>query len=121
MNKVSIDKFYINESCDAGYSPFTILLDDTDQLNSIADDIQKEKWELPLFDTSGEYDPDDWYDFFLECDLDGVHGMYFQYGNCPDYCDSIELDDESKRKAYEAVLKFFGGIDGYKEYIEIYG
>ena len=43
MNKVSIDKFYINESCDAGYSPFTILLDDTDQLNSIADDIQKEK------------------------------------------------------------------------------
>lgn len=115
--------FYINETCNRGYSPYDILLDDTDELNEIADKIQKAKGKLPLFnyEEDEEYDGESWYNFFLTCDEDGVSSMYFEYGDGAEYCDEIPLTEKDKKDAFDAVLKFFGGIDEYKEYIKIYG
>lgn len=113
-------EFYIDDSAKDGYSPYNILLVDTNELNTIADAIQKEKGELPLFDYTQDYDADDWYNFFLECNADGVSGMYFTYGAGDEYADAIELNEEDKRKAFEAVLEFFGGLNGYKNYINEY-
>jgi len=89
-------------------------------MNQIADEIQKRKGRLPLFDDSGEYDDEDWYNFYLECDLDGVFGMYFTYGISERGGNEIELSNEDKAKAFEAVLEAFGGYEKYKKYIEMY-
>ena len=109
--------FYINETADMGYSAYCILLDDTNELNAIADNIQKAKGKLPLFDDSGKYDPNDWYNFYLRCDTEGVKGMYFEYGLDMEFGDNIPMTDEDKAEAFKAVLDFFDGIDGYKDYI----
>ena len=113
-------KFIINETADMGYSPYTILLDDTKQMNEIADIIQKQKGELPLFDDSAEYNADDWYNFYLDCDVDGVKKMWFEYGMGGDYCDEIELTEIEKVVAFETVCDFFGGLERYRDYIEEY-
>lgn len=113
-------KFYIDETADMGYSPYDILLDDTNELNTIADRIQKAKGKLPLFDYSGECDTEDWYNFYLMCDEDGVIGLYFTYGLDGSIGDDIEITEEDKVNAFKAVCDFFGGIDGYKEYINKY-
>ena len=110
--------FYINETADMGYSPYNIMVDDTRELCDMADNIQKAKGTLPLFDDSGDYNPDDWYNFYLRCDVSGVSGMYFEYGIGDIYGDEIPMTDEDKAEAFRAVLNFFGGIGGYKEYIE---
>lgn len=114
-------KFYINETANMGYSPYDILLDDTNELNTIADRIQKAKGKLPLFDYSGEYDDEDWYNFYLECDENGVKGLYFVYGLDTSEGDNIKITEEDKADAFKAVCNFFGGIEEYKKYIEIYG
>lgn len=113
-------KFFIDETSDMGYSPYNILLDETQTMNELADKIQKAKGNLPLFDDSGDYDPDDWYNFYLECDEDGVKCMYFEYGISSEYCDEIELTEEEKQEAFEQVIKFFGSKDEYRKYIENY-
>ena len=112
--------FYVNETANMGYSPYCILLDDTKELNAIADKIQKAKGKLPLFDYSGEYDAKEWYNFYLECDADGVSGMHFEYGSGGEYCDTIPMTDEDKVNAFKAVLDFFGGLGAYKNYINMY-
>ena len=111
-------EFYISEDAADGYSPYHILLDDTKILNAIADEKQKAKGKLPLFDDSGEYDPNDWYDFFLQCDITGVKRLYYQYGMSGEYGDEILLSEREKKKAFRKVLDFFGGMKGYKEYIK---
>lgn len=114
--------FYVNETANDGYSPYRVLLDDTKELNAIADKIQKAKGELPLFnyEDGEEYNGESWYDFFLICDTDGVDRLEFEYGDGMEYCDDIPLTEQDKRDAFDAVLKFFGGIKGYKEYIDRY-
>ena len=109
--------FLINETSADGYSPYEILLDDTPELNSIADCIQRKKGNLPLFDDSGEYDDQNWYDFYLRCNLDQVNGMYFEYGISGEYCDEIPMTDKEREEAYAKVLDFFGGYGEYKRYI----
>ena len=113
--------FYINETANCGYSPYRILLDDTTELNAIADKQQKAKGKLPLFDYSGEYDGDDWYDFFLLCDSHGVDNLVYEYGAGMEPAGEIELSEQDKTDAFKAVCDFFGGIEGYKEYIKEYG
>lgn len=113
-------KFYIDETADMGYSPYDILLDDTNELNTIADRIQKAKGKLPLFDYSGECDTEDWYNFYLMCDEDGVIGLYFTYGLDSSIGDDIEITEEDKVNAFKAVCDFFGGLDEYKHYIDAY-
>ena len=113
-------KFYINETANMGYSPYDILLDDTNELNSIADRIQKAKGYLPLFDDSYEYDDENWYNFYLECDSDGVKGLWFEYGIDGAEGNRIELTEEDKANAFKAVCDFFGGLDEYKHYIDAY-
>lgn len=112
--------FHINETADDGYCPYQILLDDTNELNEIADRIQKAKGELPLFDYSGEYEGEDWYDFYLECDGNKVIALRFEYGWSGTRGGYIELTDEDKIKAYEEICKFFGSVEDYKEYIRRY-
>lgn len=114
-------KFYISETADMGYSPYDIMLDDTHELNEMADKIQKRKGELPLFDEAA-YDrgEDNWYNFFLECDENGVTGLWFEYGYGAEYGDRIELSDQDKADAFTAVLNFYGGIEGYKAYMDSY-
>lgn len=114
-------QFYINETADMGYSPYNILLNDTKELNALADSIQKKKGEIPLFDYSGEYDDDNWYDFYLECNIDGVKGMYFTYGVGDKYGDEIKLTEQDKKDAFKAVCDFYGSIEDYKEYVAKYG
>lgn len=113
-------KFYINETAGDGYSPYNILLDDTKELNSIADEQQKAKGKLPLFDDSGEYDDTGWYDFFLECNINGVKRLYYEYGLNGEFLGEINLTEQDKMEAFKAVLDFFGGIEEYKEYINEY-
>lgn len=115
-------KFYINETADDGYCPFRVLLDDTKELNTIADNIQKAKGKLPLFNYGDgeECDDDSWYNFYLICNRNGVDTLEFEYGDRMEYCDTIPLTEEDKKNAFDAVLKFFGGVDGYKQYIDEY-
>ena len=111
-------EFYINETSNQGYSGYNILLDPTHEMEQMADEIQKAKGKIPLFDDTGEYDNEDWYDFYLTCDENGVKEMYFTYGISDEYGDEIELSELDKLKAWKAVLEFFGGIKGYKKYLE---
>ena len=110
-------KFHINETADEGYFPYDILIDDTKELNEKADEIQKAKGKLPLFDDFGEYDADNWYNFYLECNEKGVYGLWFEYGS-GEAGDRIEISEQDKANAFKAVCDFFGGLDGYKAYIE---
>ena len=116
--RIEADEFYINETCGMGYCPFDILLDDTKLLNSIADIQQKAKGERPLFDGSEDCDLEDWYNFFLECNEDGVSRLYYEYGMGGEYADEIEIDEVTKQNAFTKVIEFFGGINGYKNYIK---
>ena len=113
-------EFYINETAGMGYCPYNILLDDTNELNSIADRIQKAKGELPLFDYTGDYDSENWYNFFLTCGKQGVDCLYFEYGMDGTYCDEIQLTDEDKVNAFNAVIDYFGSDEKYNEYIMEY-
>lgn len=112
--------FYINETASDGYNPYRVLLDDTHELNMIADKNQKADGKLPCFDNSGEYDDVGWYDFFLECDTNGVKRLAYEYGLNGQPLGEIELSEQDKTNAFKAVCDFFGGIEGYKEYIREY-
>ena len=116
--RLEANEFYINETCGDGYCPFDILLDETGYLNEIADEQQKAKGKIPLFDNSGEYDGNDWYNFFLECNENGVSRLYYEYGLSGEFGDDIEIDEVTKQNAFSKVLAYFGGLDKYKEYIK---
>lgn len=55
------DQAYINYP--VRFPTVTFALRDTHELNMIADAIRKEAGELPMFDDSGEYDDQGWYNF----------------------------------------------------------
>ena len=102
--------------CMDGYCPTHVIVEDNEELISVADKLQKAKGKLPLFDTSVEYDPDDWYNFYLELDIcgDRVNALTYEYGLSGEYCGSIYLTDEQKEKAYQVVIDYYGGINKYK-------
>lgn len=114
MINLSKDEIYVVEDQILGYDPHRVCIEDTNKLNTIADQIQKAKGELPLFDYSGEYDGNDWYDFFFVTDGKEVHELYFQYGLGADIGDEIEIDEETKRNAFEVICDYYGGYDEYQ-------
>lgn len=114
---IHLDNINIDSDQIDGYSLIRILIDDSSYLNSIADKIQKAKGMLPLFDDSGEYDPDNWYDFYLDVNVKElkVNCLYFEYGINGEYCDVIEIDDETKEYAMKTICEYYGGEDEYKK------
>lgn len=110
------DEIYIDgEGCYDDY-PLTIPIESTIKLNNEADRIQKAKGELPLFDDSDEYDNEDWYDFHFETNGREVTGLYFDYGikRTNGYV-KIDIDETSKRNAWEVICKAWGGEKKYKK------
>lgn len=71
-----------------------------------ADRIQKAKGKLPLFDYSGEYDNDDWYEFYFKLDGDKVTDLEFIYGLGGYTGDVIEIDEQTKRSAEEMIKEW---------------
>lgn len=109
-------KFVLDDSSDQ-YNPYDILLVDTSELNAIADKIQKAKGGIPLYDDSAEYDDEEWYNFYLTCDINGVKQLWFEYGD-GGVGDEIPITEQDKADAFKAVCDYFGGIEGYREYID---
>lgn len=103
-----------------GYCPYNILIEPLGRLDEEADRLQKADGKLPCFDDNGEYDDQDWYDFFFETNENGVSSLYFERGISGEYGDEIEIDEETKRNAFEVILDYYGGLEGYKEAIEEY-
>ncbi len=111
--KITIDNITINETACDGYSGRRILIEDNKTLNKIADEICEAKGKQPLFDDSKECNLDDWYNFYLVCDLFGVQNMVFEYGLSGEYCGEIALDLDTCYLAFKKVLDFFGGWEEY--------
>lgn len=115
MINLSKDEIYVVEDQILGYDPRRVLIDSTNKLDSLADQIQKAKGELPLFDDSEEYNSEDWYNFYFDTDGKRVTTFYFEYGLGGDYCDEIEIDEETKRNAFEVICNYYGGYDEYQK------
>ena len=97
--------------------PYRVFIYDTNRLNSEADRIQTAKGELPLFDYNApDYNSEDWYDFWFMCDEDDVYGLCFGYGNAVEVEGEIEIDEQTKKDAYDLIMEYFGGRDKYIEY-----
>lgn len=109
------DEIYIDsEGCYDDY-PLTIPILSTIKLDNEADRIQKAKGELPLFDDSGEYDCDDWYEFHFTTNGKEVTGLYFDYGiKRMDGYGEIDIDDITKHNAWEVICKAWGGEKKYR-------
>lgn len=118
MISLSKDEISVTEDQILGYDPHRVLIYSTNKLDAIADQIQKEKGELPLFDYEGEYNDRDWYDFYFDTDGKRVTSLYFQYGLGADYCDEIEIDEVTKQNAFEIICEYYGGFDEYQKACE---
>lgn len=96
-----------------GYCPTRVAINDTHKLNAEADRLQAEKGELPLFDDAayarGE---EDWYNFYLNVDEE-TKDIVLEYETSHDY-GVIDINEETKRNAYEIICKYYGGEEEYQ-------
>lgn len=121
MLHLEVDEIYVNETSDEGYSPYRILLDDTNKLNAEADRLQLAKGERVLFDLSapeGLYDDVDWYDFFVKLTETGdIISILYRYGFNGEECGEIEIDKETKKNIRTAIDDFFS-LTTYESWME---
>lgn len=115
MINLSKDEICVTEDQIEGYSPYRVCVYETNELNALADYIQKAKGELPLFDYSGEYNSEDWYNFYFDTNGKEITSFYFEYGLDGDYGDVIEIDKETKQNAFEVICNYYGGYDEYQK------
>ena len=60
------DEACINTDVPMKFATVNFQLWSTGELVRLADKMRKEKGFLPMFDASGEYDCDGWYDFYID-------------------------------------------------------
>lgn len=112
------EDIYITEDQICGYSPMRVLIWDTHALNEEADRQQKAEGNLPLFDYSGEYDGNNWYDYFFITDGNKVTRLEYEYGIGGVPCGEIEIDETTKRNAWEVICDYYGGEEEYRKECE---
>lgn len=88
-----------------------LQIESLNSLDEEADRIQKAKGKLPLFDDSGDYDSEDWYEFFFTYEEGIITGLYFQYGISHEYGDEIKIDEETKLNAQSKLEAYMKGRD----------
>ena len=96
------------------YSPYRILIYETDEMNRIADEKQKAKGLMTYFDdTNPDNDPNGWYNFYFDTNGKEVIQFYYEYEN-GDYGDSIEMSEEDKAVMIDKILEYYGGKEEYE-------
>ena len=96
------------------YSPFRIYIDDTEELNRIADARQKAHGKVTYFDdTNPDNDYDGWYNFIIDTDGEKVTKMYYE-DEAGNYIDSIAISEEDKMSLMEQIIEYFGGREAYE-------
>lgn len=99
------------------FSPFRILIEDTNELNQIADARQKAHGEVTYFDYDNpDNNYDGWYDFYIDTNGKEVTSMYYEsFGS---YIDKIELTEEDKVSLIQQIVDYYGGEDEYETICE---
>ena len=88
----------------AYYSPYRILINETSEMNEIADKKQRAKGETTYFDdTNPDNDDEGWYNFYFDTNGKEVIQFYYEYMG-GSYGDSIEMTDEEKKNILEQLM-----------------
>lgn len=96
------------------YSPYRILIYETDEMNRVADKKQRAKGETTYFDdTNLENDDEGWYNFYFDTNGKEIIQFYYEYMN-GDYGDSIEMTDEEKKIVMDKIIEYYGGKEEYE-------
>lgn len=120
MYKLDIDSIEISGDQICDYSPFSILIYDTRELNEIADKRQKENGNPTFFDESNPNNDDNgWYDFFFDTDGEKIIQFYYE-DYCGKYIDYIEITEEDKQLVMQKIIDYYGGKEEYKKICEEY-
>jgi len=102
------------------YSPYRILVEDTNEMNRIADKKQRAKGKTTYFDDSNpDNDNEGWYNFYFDTNGTEVIQFYYEYMN-GEYGDSIEMTKEEKRIVMKNILDYYGGAEEYEKACENY-
>ena len=93
---IDYSKVQIAEDQICYYSPYRVLIFETNEMNAIADKKQRAKGEMTYFDdTNPDNDDKGWYNFYFDTNGKEVIQFYYEYMD-GSYCDSIEMTDEEK-------------------------
>lgn len=97
------------------FSPYRILVEDTSNMNEIADKKQRAKGKTTYFDdTNPDNDDTGWYNFYFDTNGTEVIQFYYEYMD-GEYGDSIKMTDEEKHIVMEKILDYYGGAEEYKK------
>lgn len=111
---IDYSKVQIAEDQICYYSPYRILIFETDEMNRIADEKQRAKGETTYFDvTNPDNDDDGWYNFYFDTNGKEVIQFYYEYMD-GSYGDSIKMTDEEKKIVMDKIIEYYGGRDEYE-------
>ena len=120
MYKLDIDSISIAEDQIDCYSPFRILIIETDEMNQMADRRQRAKGEKTFFDDSNpDNDYNGWYNFYFRTDGEEVMDFFYE-DDCGNYIGDIEISEEDKQLAMQKIIEYYGGKKEYKRRCEEY-
>lgn len=117
---IDYNKVQIAEDQVVYYSPYRILIFETDEMNKVADEKQRAKGATTYFDdTNPDNDDEGWYNFYFDTNGKEVIQFYYEYMD-GSYGDSIEMTDKEKRIVMDKIIKYYGGVEEYKRVCDEY-